>query len=123
MGIQNKMIDVAKMRTSAYNGDAVAWILQSEFAEPWGGYNYCILVQAISKQSSQQDLDRLTTQVVEQDCALPLESWLESLLISPKSRQFFFCLDLPPFSKTSLTAIKSLLEVIERNSLIYQTTI
>lgn len=126
MGIQFNMVDVVKMRTTACGGDAVAWILRSEFvqdAEYMPRFNYCILVQPAAKQGSQRDLDRLTTDVMEQDCALPLEDWLDGLPAEAKDAYFYVCLDLPPFSKASSTGINTLLKVIGRNSPAYRPTI
>ncbi len=120
------MVDVVKMRTTACGGDAVAWVLRSEFvpvAAFMPRFKYCILVQPVAKKGSQRDLDRLTTDVTELSCALPLEDWLDGLPVEAKDASFYVCLDLPPFSKASSTGINALLKVIERNSPTYRPTI
>jgi hypothetical protein len=119
VAIQFNMVGVVKMRTTACGGNAVAWILRSEFfqdAEYIPRFNYCILVQPASKQDCLEDLDGLTPEVPELDCAFPLEEWLDSLPEEAKDASFYICLDLPPFSKSSSSAIDGLLTVIARNT-------
>jgi hypothetical protein len=128
MAIEFDLIDVTKTRTTACNGDAVAWILSSQLDDgdpELGGpkWGHCILVQPQRKISSHVDLDRLTAGVREKPCTESLEQWLDGLSEDLKDANFYICLDLPPFSKANLQCTNALLDAVARNSTAQRPTI
>lgn len=118
MAIDFQLVESAKMQTTACGGDAAVWILHSRIRmseevplEPdtlW----YCILVQPKDKLSSQIELDRLTAGVPTREYQSTLEQWLAQLSDDEKMGNFYFCLDLPPFSKKRFAKVQALLEGI-----------
>ena len=118
MAIDFQLVESAKMQTTACGGDAAVWILHSRIRmseevplEPdtlW----YCILVQPKDKLSSQIELDRLTAGVPTREYQSTLEQWLAQLSDDEKMGNFYFCLDLLPFSKKRFAKVQALLEGI-----------
>jgi len=118
MAIDFQLVESAKMQTTACGGDYAVWILHSRLHEPeWepDTLGYCILVQPKDKLSSQVELDRLTAGVPTRECQFTLEQWLAQLSDDEKKGDFYFCLDLPSFSKKRFTQMNVLLEEIHRS--------
>ncbi len=115
MAIDLQLVESAKMQTTACGGDFAVWILHSRIHVPeWepDTLGYCILVQPKDKLSSQVELNRLTAGVPTRKCQSTLEQWLAQLSEDEKKGDFYFCLDLPSFSKKRFRQISALLEEI-----------